>query len=406
MNFNSEIFKVAMQSLWANKTRSLLTMLGVIIGVAAVIALVSIGSGLKVYIADQFEALGSNLIYIYPADLSGIGSGSSSGGASSLSSSVGFERRHREAIGRLDLPIDQVSALIQSADKAQYGGNSFGIFVMGVESGYGQMSNVDIELGRFFTESEDQRSKKVALIGSKVKEEIFPGIDPLGKKLLLAGTSFEVIGVLEEQGGGGLNASSVDSMVIIPLSAAESIFDTNQYDSIVVKAKDKSDIETIKAALEEEMGKYLKEDEFSVFDQKQILNQVDDILGILTMALGGIAAISLLVGGIGIMNIMLVSVTERTAEIGLRKAVGAKNNDILAQFIVEAVFLSVSGGIIGIIMGFVGSFLINSFLIRTSVTAWSVILAFSISALIGIIFGVTPANKAAKLDPVEALRHS
>ena len=405
MTFNLEVFKVALQSLWTNRTRSFLTMLGVIIGVGAVIALVSIGNGLKIYIAEQFEALGSNLVYIYPADLSSVGS--SDGAQSFPGQQAGFDDQHRQAIGKLDLPISQISAIIQASGKAEYQNNSFGVLVMGSESSYGQMANMEMKFGRFFTDSEEERAKKVAVIGSKVEDEVFPGIDSLGKKFFLAGISFEVIGVLEEQGGGGggLSASSVDGRVIIPLSTAKSIFNQNQYGSIIVKAEDGADIEKIKTMIKEEMSQHFDEDEFSVFDQKQILNQIDDIMGVLTIALGGIAAISLLVGGIGIMNIMLVSVTERTPEIGLRKAVGAKNKDILIQFLIEAVFLSVLGGIIGIIFGFLGALAINSVL-RTAVTAWSVVLAFSISALIGIAFGVAPANKAAKLDPVEALSHN
>ncbi len=395
---NLEIFKVALRSLWANKMRSFLTMLGIIIGVAAVITLVSIGNGLKIYIEEQFEALGSNLIYIYPGDLS------SGFGEQALIGKAQLKDQHRQAITRLNLPIEALSAVIQVADQAKYKENTFNSVIFGAEASYGEFANVELGLGRFFTESEEERKRRVAVIGSRVVEEIFPGIDPLGKSFFLSGASFEVIGVLGEQGGGGMGSSSIDDSIIIPLEAAKQLFDKEEYSTIIIKASSEADIEQIKETVEEELLDYFSEGDFSVLDQKQILDQINNILGVLTLALGGIAAISLLVGGIGIMNIMLVSVTERTAEIGLRKAVGAQNKDILVQFVIESVFLSVVGGSIGVVLGFLGSLAISSFL-TTAVTLWSVLLAFSISALIGIIFGVAPASKAARLDPIEALRY-
>jgi putative ABC transport system permease protein len=395
---NLEIFKVALRSLWANKMRSFLTMLGIIIGVAAVIALVSIGTGLKLFITEQFEALGSNLIYVYPGDLSG------GLREQALISKIKLESQHRQAIGRLDIPIEAVSAMTQVADEVKYKENTFTSVVFGTESSYGQVANVDLETGRFFSENEEERRKRVAVIGSRVIKEIFPGIDPLGKSFFLAGTSFEVIGTLEEQGGGAMGSSSIDDAIIIPLKTAELLFAQEEYSAIIIKSRSETDIDQVKQAIEEELLDYFEKDDFSVLDQRQILNQIDSILGMLTLALGGIAAISLLVGGIGIMNIMLVSVTERTAEIGLRKAVGAENKDILIQFVIESVLLSVLGGLIGIALGVLGSLAIGSFL-ETAVTPWSVFLAFSISVLIGIIFGVAPAQKAAKLDPIEALRY-
>lgn len=398
MLFNLEILKVALRSLWANKMRSLLTMLGIIIGVAAVITLVSIGAGLKIYITEQFESLGSNLVYVYPGDLS------SGVQDRALVSKARLNNQHRQALARLDIPISALSAVTQVADQAKYQENTFNTIIFGAEASYGEIANMDLELGRFFTEGEEERKRRVAIIGSKVKKEIFPGIDPLGKSFFLGGVSFEVIGIFEEQGGGSLGSSSIDNAIVVPLATTVSLFNQEEYNSVILKAQTESDIDEIKAAVKKELLEYFDEDDFSVLDQKQILNQINNILGILTLALGGIAAISLLVGGIGIMNIMLVSVTERTAEIGLRKAVGAQNKDILVQFIVESVLLSVLGGLIGITFGFLGSLIINSFL-RTAVTPWSVLLAFSISSLIGVVFGVAPASRAAKLDPIEALRH-
>jgi putative ABC transport system permease protein len=399
MLFNWEIFKVALRSLWANKMRSFLTMLGIIIGVAAVIILVSIGNGLKVYIEEQFEALGSNLIYVYPGDLS------SGFGKQALISKAQLLDQHRQAILRLGLPIDSLSAVIQIADVAKYKDNSLNSVIFGAEASYGEFANVELGLGRFFTKSEEERKKRVAVIGSQVAAKLFSGLDPSGKRFFLSDTSFEVIGVLEEQGSSGAMASSsIDETIIVPLETASQLFNQEEYSMIVIKAQTETDVDLVKTAVEEELLEFFSEEDFSVLDQKQILNQINSILGVLTLALGGIAAISLLVGGIGIMNIMLVSVTERTAEIGLRKAVGAQNKDILVQFIIESVFLSVLGGLIGIAVGFLGSLVIDLFL-ATTVTPWSVVLAFSISALIGIVFGVAPASKAARLNPIEALRY-
>jgi putative ABC transport system permease protein len=399
MLFNWEIFKVALRSLWANKMRSFLTMLGIIIGVAAVIILVSIGNGLKVYIEEQFEALGSNLIYVYPGDLS------SGFGKQALISKAQLLDQHRQAILRLGLPIDSLSAVIQIADVAKYKDNSLNSVIFGAEASYGEFANVELGLGRFFTKSEEERKKRVAVIGSQVAAKLFSGLDPSGKRFFLSDTSFEVIGVLEEQGSSGAMASSsIDETIIVPLETASQLFNQEEYSMIVIKAQTETDVDLVKTAVEEELLEFFSEEDFSVLDQKQILNQINSILGVLTLALGGIAAISLLVGGIGIMNIMLVSVTERTAEIGLRKAVGAQNKDILVQFIIESVFLSVLGGLIGIAVGFLSSLVIDLFL-ATTVTPWSVVLAFSISALIGIVFGVAPASKAAKLNPIEALRY-
>lgn len=399
-----ELFIAALKALLANKLRSFLTMLGIIIGVASVIALVSIGSGLKNYIAGQFESLGSNLVYIMAGDLSAEGAGVGREMMSSAYNSK-LEEEHVELIEDLSLPIVGVSGYFEMPLSARYEDKEFLTTLVAVAADYDDVSQVDLAVGEFFDAIAEERRKKVVVIGSKLKEELFSIRPALGKKMRLGDHQFEVVGIQEEQGGSGSFSSvGVDNMAMIPLATGQDIFDRSSLQNILVKVADEQDIPTVKKAIEDELEDYLEEDEFSVVDQKQMLDKISNILGVLTVALGGIAAISLLVGGIGIMNIMLVSVTERTHEIGLRKAVGARPRDILIQFLIEAVVLSFIGGVIGIAFGFGGSLILNQFL-TASVTWWSVFLAFGVSALVGVVFGVLPASKAAKLDPIEALRY-
>jgi len=399
-----ELFLAAIRSLLANKMRSFLTMLGVIIGVASVIALVSIGSGLKSYITDQFESLGSNLIYIVAGDLSSSEKGMGREMMASVYNSK-LEEKHIEIIKDLPLPLVGVSGYFELPIEAKYEENNFFTTGMAVDAGYADVSKVDIEEGKFFSAIAEERRKKVVVIGAKLKEELFSFRPVLGKEIMLGDYKFRVVGVLKEQGGSGsLSSMGIDNVAMIPLQTGQDVYNRKNLQNILVKAEEEEDIPWIKKEIEKALLEYLEEDEFSVVDQKQMLDKIGDILAVLTMALGGIAAISLLVGGIGIMNIMLVSVTERTHEIGLRKAIGAQPRDILIQFLIEAVVLSFLGGLIGVIIGFGGSLILNSFL-ETSVTWWSVLLAFGVSALVGVVFGIIPASKAAKLDPIEALRH-
>jgi len=398
-----ELFLAAMRTLLANKTRSFLTMLGVIIGVASVITLVSIGSGLKSYIADQFESLGSNLIYVVAGDLSSSGAGIGREMMSSVYSSK-LEEKHVEVIGNLSLPIIGVSGYFELPMEAKYEENDFFTTGMAVDASYGDVGKIDIEEGKFFSAIAEERNKKVVVIGAKLKEELFSLRPALGKEIMLGDYKFKVVGILKEQGGtGGLSSMGVDNVAMIPLQTGRNVYNRENLQNILVKVEGEENIPMVKERIEKKLLDYLEEDEFSVVDQKQMLDKIGSILGVLTLALGGIAAISLLVGGIGIMNIMLVSVTERTHEIGLRKAVGAQPRDILIQFLIEAVVLSFLGGLIGVIMGFGGSLILNSFL-ETSVTWWSVLLAFGVSVLVGVVFGVIPASRAAKLNPIEALR--
>ncbi len=397
-----EILKLSFSSLKANKLRSFLTMLGIIIGVAAVILLISLGSGLQNYITQQFEDLGTNFVYVLPGQVLAEGGGFTQGQPNFAGSKLTL--KDVKDIKRLGYPIVDASAIIEGPGSVKFGSVSKYLQYHGVEENFFKMRSVKIAIGREFKQSDIERKKKIIIIGQNVREKLFGDVSPLGKKILLGDSRYEVIGVTEEKGGG--LGVSMDDIVFIPITAAQSQFNQESVQDIMVEASDKETIPEVKKTVERFYLKdrKLKEDEFSVVDQASLLSTINSIIGVLTAALGGIAAISLLVGGIGIMNIMLVSVTERTREIGLRKAVGAKSQDILFQFLAEAVTLCLVGGLIGILIGICGSFLAEKF-IPTTVPLWAVLLAFGFSSAVGLIFGVAPAAKAAKLDPIDALRY-
>jgi len=265
------------------------------------------------------------------------------------------------------------------------------------------MVNIEIAEGRTITKSDVDRSRNVAILGQTIIEDFFGKSDPIGREITIGDENFKIVGVIKEIGTQSIGFD-IDNFVVIPITSSQRVFGIDSIQSIIVQAETKEDIQDVIDKVERYMLTQIDEDDFSIVDQSSLLDTINNILGVLTAALGGIAAISLIVGGVGIMNIMLVSVTERTREIGLRKAVGAKPSDILRQFLIEAVTLSVVGGAVGIAIGAAGSLALNRFF-PTQVTAWSVGLAFGVSAAVGIIFGVAPAIRASRLDPIEALRY-
>jgi len=268
----------------------------------------------------------------------------------------------------------------------------------------GKDTSQEVESGRFFNSSEVALSRKVAVIGAEVAKKLYPNRDPLEEEIIVAETRLKVVGVLKSKGA-GLVGGVIDSHILIPISVAQNIFGVSNLQAIMVRFSDQNRLEETKYKIKNTLLRSLKDDDFSIINQGSILSTISSILNVLSLALGGIAAISLLVGGIGIMNIMLVSVTERTREIGIRKSVGATNEDILIQFLIEAVFLSLVGGIIGVIFGLLGTMAVSKLINANAFSWWSIFLALGVSSLVGIIFGVTPAAKAARLDPVEALRY-
>jgi len=396
----SEIFRLSLRSIKRNKTRSALTMLGIIIGVASVILLVSLGQGLQKYITGQFEQLGTNLIIVMPGKV-GLGEGFGHGPPNFAGSKLTL--KHVSDLARLGGAIEDAAAGNEIPAAIKYKGKSKYTTVAGITANYGKIRNIEVAKGRGINVSDVELDRKVALLGKGIAETLFGQSEALGKEVTIGKEKLKIVGVLKQLGSGGIGFD-MDNFVAIPITVGQSISGSKNLMAITIKVKSKEEISSAINATKKYLSSQLEEDDYSVLDQANLLSTITQILGVLTAALGGIAAISLVVGGVGIMNIMLVTVTERTKEIGLRKAVGAKPKDILIQFVIEAVVLSLLGGIIGIIIGAGGSFIMSK-VFPASVSFWSVSLAFGVSALVGIVFGVAPALKASRLNPIDALRY-
>jgi putative ABC transport system permease protein len=401
----TSVFWIAIKAILINKTRSFLTMLGVIIGVGSVVLLTSIGTGLQAYVAEQFVNLGTNTLYVVPGNPFGEDGGFGNQEQAFLESAAPkLKIRHFDTILRnhRDLIADGFPAGVGVA-KAKYRSTSKKVTLYGVTNSFETVNNTKAVAGRWFSDTEDASGDRVIVLGAKIATELFGKVDPVNRKITIDGQSYKVTGVLEAKGG-GFGGPSFDNYVYIPLDTLFDNFDTQLIDNFTFKARDPNKIAEAKTAIETTLLKELEEDQFTVVDQTELLRTINGILSVLTAGLGGIAAISLVVGGIGIMNIMLVSVTERTREIGLRKALGATPNLILLQFLIEAALLSVIGGLIGLIIAYLGSLAIQAYF-PARVTPQAVMLAFGVSTAVGLIFGAAPARRAAKLSPIEALRY-
>jgi putative ABC transport system permease protein len=389
----SESFRVAVDALRANRLRSLLTMLGVIIGVAAVVLLVAIGNGAKAEVEKQVQGLGSNLILVVP--------GTFEFGAAPSVSRLQYE--DVAYIGRVLGNESAVATSVSSGEEVRVGSQSLFVTVNGTNENVPNVFDRPLDRGRYISSADEDTRRRVAVLGSGLADALFGELDPLGRQIQVAGVRFRVIGVFAEVGS--TFGVSRDEEVHIPVTAAQRLFGVDRVDALAVKAPTVASVESLQAKIVDALQEKYPGDEFSAVTQTQILGTLGTILGLLTLVLAAIAAISLLVGGVGVSNIMLVSVRERTREIGLRKALGARQRDILTQFLTEAVLLTTIGGVLGIAIGVGGALLIAAVSpLPAAVTWWSVALAFGVSAGVGVFFGVFPARRAGRLDPVVALR--
>ncbi len=414
---SSEHVRLALRALAINKLRSALTMLGIIIGVGAVITLLSVGQGVQNLVTEQLQSIGTNLLFVMPGNLSATQT------TVSMGSSMGsLTLADAEAIADpLNIPdMAQVAPELMASGEVSYRRDTINVSVSGVTASYESVRNFPVAFGDFISIDDENSAGRVAVIGSKVWESLF-GADvyPVGETIKINGIPFKVIGVLQSKGGSG-GGTSEDEMVLVPLSTAhERLFPRyhNQHgDPLVTVIYVQVVNEESMSAASDQIANLLRdrhniqfqdEDDFTVINQQDLLSIFGEITGVLTIFLGAIAGISLLVGGIGIMNIMLVSVTERTREIGLRKAVGAKRRDILNQFLIESVIMSVIGGILGIGVGSLGAMIVSNLAsgLNATVTFQSVALATGFSAAVGLFFGIYPATRAARLNPIDALRY-
>ena len=390
----AEAARVALTAIAANRMRSSLTVLGVVIGVMSVVLLVAVGTGARNEVTAGVEDLGSNLLIVAPGSFE-------FGQAPTLSK---FTLDDVEEVQRelgADIPV---TANLASGETVRAGATSAFASVLGVTATFDEVLNREVARGEFVTDSDVATGRRVAVLGASAAEALFPDVDALGKNLTIAGLRFRVVGVTA-QTGAALGVDR-DNQVVIPITAAQRLFGTRRVDALFVKASDAGGLGPTADRITAVLSARLDPGEFSVVTQEEILGVAGQILDTLTLVLAAIAGISLLVGGIGVSNIMLVSVQERTREIGLRKALGARTRDITSQFLVEAIVLCGVGGVLGIGLGVGLSALASAVTpLPASVTWWSVALAFGVSVAVGIAFGVFPARRAGRLDPVVALRY-
>lgn len=405
MNFKN-LLKIAIRALVRNKLRAFLTMLGIIIGVASVIAMLAIGEGSKKNIREQMSSMGTNLIMIMP-------NMQQRGGVSlGASSSMALKMTDVEALRNEATALSEVSPQISASGQVIYGNQNTRTTVYGVSEEYLAIRKLKIESGRIFNSTEVRGMSKVCILGQTVVENLFgEGSDPVGLSIRIKNLPFQVIGVLEDKGESGMGQDQ-DDLILAPyttvqrrLAAIDYI--NGIYASAVTEEKSAQAIDEVTEILRRTHKlKESDEDDFRVMSQSELMETVSSITDIMTYLLGAIAGISLLVGGIGIMNIMFVSVTERTREIGLRMSIGGRGQDILRQFLVESIILSILGGALGVVFGYLIAKGAGSLIdIPTIITSQSVILAFAVCFAIGVFFGWYPARKAASLNPIDALRY-
>ncbi|MFA4839305.1 MAG: ABC transporter permease [Candidatus Neomarinimicrobiota bacterium] len=405
MNRIFNLLKVAMKSIVKNRMRSLLTSLGIIIGVSAVIVMVAVGQGSQAKIAEQVASLGTNLIVVFP----GI---SKSGGVSQGAGSFNrFTLNDAKKIKEQATLVKDVSPIVRSGGQVIGGGTNWSTTINGVSPEYFDLRNWELEYGEFFTDRDVEVCKKVAILGNTIADELFPGQDPTGETIRIRNTPFTVIGVLKEKGKNAMG-NDQDDIIFAPSTTVLYRLKGRQFiDMINAGAISTDKMEAAQAEIRSILREAHKldegdDDDFTITNQTEITDMASSTSRTMTLLLGAVAGVSLIVGGIGIMNIMLVSVTERTREIGIRLSIGARASDILVQFLSEAVVLSLIGGIIGILLALLVSGILNNFTdLRTVIKPLIVFLAFAFSGSVGVFFGFYPARKAANLNPIDALRY-
>jgi putative ABC transport system permease protein len=410
----AESIRIALRSLSANKLRSALTMLGIIIGVAAVIALMGVGRGAQHAIDTQINSLGTNLLFVSPGAANSEGVRQAQGSSQTLT--------YEDALALNDpqnLPaVAGVAPEVRAFGQVVYQGNNANTPIAGVTPDYQSVRNYNVQSGEFINQANITSRSLVAVIGANVASELFTGgEDPVGQTIRINNVPFRVIGVLESKGGSGFG--NQDDQVLVPLTTAITRLQRNRFGSgnvisqISVQVVDANQMDPATQQISEVLRQrhHIRyEDDFTIRSQQDILASANQITGVMTLFLGGVAGISLLVGGIGIMNIMLVSVTERTREIGIRKAIGATRQNVLGQFLTEATILSVLGGLIGIALGagiarLISGLQAGTVTIQAVVAPDSILLATLFSVVVGLFFGIYPAYRAAQLNPIDALRY-
>ena len=396
---------MAFSALMANKMRSLLTMLGIIIGVGAVIAMVSIGMGVRNNIQQSIASLGSNMLIVMP------GAENRTGVRGGAGSKTTLEDEDADAIKAKIGGIDNISAMVSGSYQVVFGNSNWKTSVQGVSPDYMDIRSLEVESGIFITEHDMVKRNRVAVIGSTVSENLFGGSNPVGQNIRINNQPFKIIGVLKKKGQSSMGQDQ-DDVIIVPMTTAqERMLGVNYVHSINVQVSSPDIMDDVQEDIETLLRQRHhiakgQEDDFNVRNLTSLMETMDSTTAMITMLLGAVAGISLLVGGIGIMNIMMVSVTERTREIGIRKALGATFRNIMMQFLIESVVIGIIGGVIGIFMGCTLSIAVAEFFnFNTVITLLPIAVSFSFAVGTGLFFGIYPARKAAKLDPIEALRY-